>query len=207
MATVRLSRQLRNHILSQIRNVYDKQITAEYRKFDHSSIAEACYHKYVDADTRALAAKLNTRGKWLDATRSISVTISYFIDGDQELTSSTFTVACGPGFLLPRDMYTNFELTSEMEPYNAVRDIFIEVNSITNTRNTLIERIGRLLNDCSTLQQVEKAWPTVLDFVPTTVREQFHLIEEKKTRVKPDLSIDNDIKASLITARLLNTQG
>lgn len=207
MATVRLSRHLREYILSQIRSVYDKQITAEYRKFNHSSIAEACYHKYVDADTRTLAAKLNTRGKWLDETRSISVSISYLIDGCQEPTSSTFSVVCGPGFFLPRDRNTHFELTSEMEPYNAVRDIFIEVNSITNTRTALIDRISRLLNDCSTLQQVEKAWPTVLDFVPTTVREQFHLIEEKKTRVKPDLSIDNDIKASLITARLLNTQG
>lgn len=214
MATVRINNDIRNYVYRKLDALYSERIERKHKELQHLDIGNVCYQHYIPAKYRELAQQLNTDadGPWLDTVSSANVEMTYFKDAaNQTETTVMFAVPLKPPVPLPqrlRGYYASFKLLESMAPYEHAKKIYLELDAMTEERNKLIEQIvNGVLTKCSTLRQVLELWPTAMDFMPDDVKQKHAAKTEKRQSVVEELSIDNDVKVSLMKARMLAAGG
>lgn len=214
MATVRITNDIRYHVKRKFEALYHERIGRKQKELQNLDIGNVCYMHYVPAKYRELAQQLNADGDgpWLDTVSSIAVKMTYIKD-DENRTATTvgFTVPLDPPVPLPqrlRGYGTRFELLESMAPYEHAKKICLDLDTMNEERDKLIDQIvNGVLTKCSTLRQVLELWPTAVDFMPDEVKQKHAAKTEKRQSVVEELSIDNDVKVSLMKARMLTAGG
>lgn len=211
MATVRITHDIRYAVKSKLQNLYDARIRKKSEELDHINAAEACYRKYVPEHYRSLAAQLNgdPDGQWLDEQRSVNIVIYYPNPDNPEAgkVRDAFSTPFATPVPMPhRFRYHTFELTEDLAPYEHAKRILIERRNLIAECNRVVKSIvEEVLGKCTTLRQVLELWPTALDFMPDYVRvKHAEKTEKRGKKVVEELEIDNDVKVSLMKARMLN---
>lgn len=214
MATVRITDKIRWHVRDKLSALYSDRIDRKLKELRSLDIGNVCYLHYIPAKYRELAQQLNADvdGPWLETVRSVNIEMTYLKDdANRTETTEVFTVPLEPPVPLPlrmRNYYTRFKLLESMAPYEHAKKIFLDINAMNEERDKLIAQIvDGVLTKCSTLRQVLKLWPTALDFMPDEVRQRHAAKPEKRQTVVEELSIDNDVKVSLMKARMLTAGG
>ena len=132
-------------------------------------------------------------------------------DADCTKTTVVFTVPLNPPALLPqrrRSYSVRFKLLESMAPYEHAKKILLEIGAMAEERDELIHQlVDGVLTECTTLRQVLELWPTALDFMPDSVKQRHAAKAEKRSSGMEELSIDNDVKVSLMKARMLAAGG
>lgn len=214
MATVRITNDIRCHVENRFEALYHERIKRKQEELQNLDIGNACYLHYVPAKYRELAQQLNTDkdGLWVNPAHNIAVKMTYYKDDEaRTITTVEFTVPLEPPMPLPlrmRNYNTKFLLLESMAPYEHAKKVFLDLDAMYEERNKLIEQIVKgVLTKCSTLRQVLEVWPTALDFMPDDVKRKYTAKTEKRQSVVEGLSIDNDVKVSLMKARMLTAGG
>lgn len=210
MATVRITHDIRCHVKRKFEELYRERINRKHKELQNLDIGNVCYLHYVPAKYRELAQQLNTDpdGLWVDTVHNIPVKMTYIKD-DEARTATTvaFTVPLDPPIPLPlrmRGYGVRFELLESMAPYEHAKKICLDLDAMHEERDKLIGQIvDGVLAKCSTLRQVLELWPTAMDFMPDEVKQKHAAKTEKRQSVVEELSIDNDVKVSLMKARML----
>lgn len=214
MATVRINDSIRYHVRSKFDSLYSERIERKAKELLNLDIGNVCYQHYVPAKYRELAQQLNADddGAWIDTVNSVTVEMSY-VENDAHHTEKTvaFSVPLKPPVPLPqrfRGWAAKFKLLESMAPYEHAKKIRLELDAMTEERDKLIKQIvDGVLTKCSTLRQVLELWPTAMEFMPDDVKQRHAAKPEKRQSVVEELSIDNDIKVSLMKARMLAARG
>jgi hypothetical protein len=214
MATVRITNDIRYYVTNRFEALYRDLIERKRKELQNLDIGNVCYQYYIPAKYRELAQQLNadSDGPWLDVVHHVPVEMTYRKnDADQTEATVSFAAPLNPPAPLPhrlRGYYTKFKLLESMAPYEHAKKIYLELDAMHEERNKLVEQIvNGVLIECSTLRQVLELWPTALDFMPDEVRQRHAAKTEKRRSVVKELSIDNDVKVSLMKARMLTTGG
>ena len=212
MATVRITNDIRSYVKTRFKALYHKRIERKEMELQNLDIGNVCYMHYIPAKYRELAQQLNADedGPWLDLVDKVNIQMSYHKnDGTEKIVF--FTVPLSPPAPLPRRLCgfgAEFKLLESMAPYEPAKKIFLEIDAMTEERDKLIDQIvNGVLAKCSTLRQVLELWPTALDFMPDKVKQRHATKTEKRQSVTEELSIDDDVKISLMKARMLTTGG
>lgn len=214
MATVRITNDIRYYVKNRFEALYRARIERKHKELQNLDIGNVCYQYYIPAKYRELAQQLNadSDGPWLDVVHHVPIEMTYRKnDADQTETTVSFTAPLNPPAPLPhrlRGYYTKLKLLESMAPYEHARKIYLELDAMHEERNKLIEQIvNGVLTKCSTLRQVLELWPTAMDFMPDEVKQKHAAKTKKRQSVVEELSIDNDVKVSLMKVRMLTTRG
>lgn len=214
MATVRITNHIRRHVRDRLKELYRARVEHKKKELHNLDIGNVCYLHYVSAKYSELARQLNAddNGPWLDTADSINIEMTYR-KNDANCTETTvaFTAPLNPPAPLPqrlRGFGVKVKLLESMAPYEHAKKIFLDLDAMAKERDKLIDQIvGGVLTKCSTLRQVLELWPTALDFMPNEVKQQHAAKAEKRKSVVEELSVDNDVKVSLMKARMLTAGG
>lgn len=214
MATVRITKDIRIHVYSKLNALYSERIDRKQKELQNLDIGNVCYLHYVPAKYRELAQQLNADGDgaWLEAVSNVTIKMTYLAnDANRTKKTVTFSVPFEPPVPLPtrlRGYYASLELLESMAPYEHAKKIYLDFDAMVEERDKLIDQIvNGVLTKCSTLRQVLELWPTAMDFMPDDVRQRHAAKPEKRQSVAEELSIDNDVKVSLMKARMLTAGG
>lgn len=214
MATVRITHDIRRHVRDKFYALYRERVERKKEELRNLDTGNTCYLHYVPAKYRELAQQLNADGDgpWLDTICAVDIEMTY-LKNDANCTKTTvvFTVPLKPSVPLPqrlRGYGVKLKLLESMAPYEHAKKIYLDLDALVEERDKLIDQIvGGVLTKCSTLRQVLELWPTALDFMPNEVKQQHAAKAEKRKSVVEELSIDNDVKVSLMKARMLTAGG
>lgn len=212
MATVRITDDIRYYVKNRFEALYHNRIERKQKELQNLDIGNVCYMHYIPAKYRELAQQLNAdeNGPWLDLVSDVSIQMNYRKNDGTE-TAVYFPVPLNPPVPLPRRLRgfgAKFKLLESMAPYEPAKKIFLEIDAMKEERDKLIDQIvNGVLTKCSTLRQVLELWPTALDFMPDEVKQRHATKTEKRQSVVEKLSIDDDVKVSLMKARMLTAGG
>lgn len=214
MATVRITNDIRYHVKNKFEALYRERIKRKQKELQNLDIGNVCYLHYIPAKYRELAQQLNADGdgRWIDTVSSITIEMTYLAN-DANCTEKTvaFSVPFKPPVPLPtrlRGYGARFKLLESMAPYEHAKKICLDLDTMNEERDKLIDQIvNGVLTKCSTLRQVLELWPTAMDFMPDDVKQKHSAKTEKRQSVVEELSIDNDVKVSLMKARMLTAGG
>lgn len=212
MATVRITDDIRYYVKKRFEALYHDRIERKQKELQNLDIGNVCYMHYVPAKYRELAQQLNADedGPWLDLVSEVNIQMNYRKNNGAE-TAVFFVVPLNPPVPLPRRLRgfgAKFKLLESMAPYEHAKKIFLEIDAMTEERDKLIDQIvNGVLVKCSTLRQVLELWPTALDFMPDEVKQRHATKTKKRQSVVEELSIDDDVKVSLMKARMLAAGG
>ena len=214
MATVRITYDIRRHVRDKFYALYHERIERKRKELQNLDIGNVCYQHYIPAKYRELAQQLNADGDgpWLNTVDSIDIKMIYRKnDVNRTETTVVFTVPLDPPAPLPQRLHgygVKLKLLESMAPYEHAKKILLDLDALVEERDNLIAQIiDSVLTKCSTLRQVLELWPTALDFMPNEVKQQHAAKAEKRKSVVEELSIDNDVKVSLMKARMLTAGG
>lgn len=214
MATVRITKDIRYHVKDKFDALYRERIERKQKELQNLDIGNVCYLHYVPAKYRELAQQLNADGdgQWLDTVSSITIEMTYLAnDANRPKKTVAFSVPFKPPVPLPtrlRGYSAKFKLLETMAPYEHAKKIYLDLDHMNEERDKLVAQIvDGVLTKCSTLRQVLELWPTALDFMPDDVKQKHSAKTEKRQSVVEELSIDNDVKVSLMKARMLTAGG
>jgi len=206
MATVRITNSIRYHVKQKLEALYADRIKKKHEELKHLGIGMACYNRHIPHNFRTWASELNKDpdGIWIDEHKTIDVMITY---GDPP-KEAVFSVPLNPPIPLPNRFQrwgdSKFRLLPDMEPYKHAVEILTAETKLREEQKSLIHTIvDGVLTECTTLKQVLEHWPTALEFMSDDVREVHNRTVEKKTRDKPNIEIGDDVKMSLIKARMI----
>lgn len=212
MATVRITDDIRYYVKKRFEALYHDRIERKQKELQNLDIGNVCYMHYVPAKYRELAQQLNADedGPWLDLVSDVNIQMNYLTNDGTE-RAVFFVVPFNPPVPLPRRLRgfgAKFKLLESMAPYEHAKKIFLEIDAMTEERDKLIDQIvNGVLAKCSTLRQVLELWPTALDFMPDEVKQRHATKTKKRQSVVEELSIDDDVKVSLMKARMLAAGG
>lgn len=214
MATVRITNDIRYHVAHKLEELYHERIGHKKEELRNLDIGNVCYQHYIPAKYRELAQQLNADGDgpWIETVSSITVEMTYLKnDADCTETTVVFTVPLNPPAPLPQRMHgygVKLELLESMAPYEHAKKIYLDLDAMVEERTKLTRQlVNGVLAKCTTLRQVLELWPTALDFMPNGVKQQHAAKAEKRQSVVKELSIDDDVKVSLMKARMLTAGG
>lgn len=214
MATVHITNNIRNYVRNKLNELYRERIERKQKELQNLDIGNVCYLHYVPAKYRELAQQLNADGDgaWLDTVSNIAIEMTYLAnDANRTKKTVTFSVPLMPPVPLPQRLHgygARIKLLESMAPYEHAKKIYLDLDTMNEERDKLIGQIvDGVLIKCSTLRQVLELWPTALDFMPDDVKQKHSAKTEKRQSVVEELSIDNDVKVSLMKARMLTAGG
>lgn len=214
MATVHITNNIRSHVKNKLETLYRERIERKNEELQNLNIANVCCLHYIPAKYRELAQQLNDdeHGLWLENVSYVTIEMSYLKDdANRTKTTVRFLAPLNPPMPLPLRMHdygAKFKLLESMAPYEHAKKIYLDLDAMNEERDKLIGQIvDGVLTKCSTLRQVLEVWPTAMDFMPDEIKQRHAAKTEKRQSIVEELSIDNDVKVSLMKARMLTTRG
>lgn len=216
MATVRITGNIIWHVQKAITDMFNKRIEAKTAELDKLNIGHACYEHYIPLQYRQMASQLNEdpKGPWVPVAQYMYVSIKFTRpDGSEAIAH--ITVPFRPPAPLPvrftdshGGLSNRFHLLPGMPTYDEAKAVMLAVEDLQKERDHLLKQlVDGVLKKCTTLKQVLEHWPSVMDFLPESVHQLHAAPQEKRAKpTKAEIAIDDNAKAAMIKARLLNTQ-
>lgn len=210
MATVRITKEIRQEVRRKIESLFDARIRKKYEELQHLDVAMQVFMRRITPEEFAAAQKLNADVKWVPEISSLTVRIEYTgIDGATK--NVTFTVPFKPPVPAPQSfhVYSPSNEKNIVHPslpcYQPCVDVLLEHDRMVKERDTLRDSIAQLLDSCSTLRQVLEKWPTALDFMSDEVKARHaEKVDPTKKETKVISEVDDQAKMLLMKARMLN---
>lgn len=202
MATVRISYYLKRQIEDNIVRMFSARL--EKAKLEGQTAVSKHYSEIVKAIVPSHIEEI-----FRDQTARRYIRSGTYLDIRFGTLISTYSqrIQFQRHVPIPLDMHY-FDFLKATDPkvveLNAILTKCMDNHAyVLNEQGTLVNQVKTVLNSAATLQQVSKAWPSILDFVDNETRLRFHeKVERKKTKINVEL--DETIKANLLKARIAN---
>lgn len=211
MATVRITNNIRSHVHAQLYGLFEARLSAKLEELQHLDLGTQCYEHYTSEKYRQLAEELNTDpdGGWIDKSEYTTITVYYAPKGQKESIPYRFNVRYIPPKAVPirqSNGTRGYVLKPSMPGYDHVVKILHEHSEIMAERASLIQNlIHGVMNNRTTLAGVLELWPGAMEFMPNGVAQEHARKVEPKKRVKTEVNISPEIKASLLKAKLMKS--
>ena len=210
MASVVITSTIRSEVRQKITNMFSKRIETKLAELNKLGIGEYIFESQLSPEDCQLVAKLNESksGTWVQPSIAVNVACTY-INAQGKADSYAFRVTFRPPVPLPLKManhsYT-FKLDSTHgEIHTKASTVLSEWSILNAEREKLIATlVNGVLTQCKSLRQVLEVWPNAMEFMPEYVCTRHAERVTKRERSVPDITIDDDTKASLIKARMVN---
>lgn len=198
MATVRLSNTIRYRILSSIREGFNANIQKTMRKIESVDVVQPLIDEVVSSEERHAVDVLGR--KWLAPIETAIVSCKTE-SGASHTWYTKFQPAILPlGFQQGRPPNV---LKPEMVGYNEVAPLIDHLAWLRTEHNKVEQSVNALLKDATTVNAVQKVWPSVIEHLDQNTLTELRRPAEKQVRKKPPpLVVDEATAASLITLNL-----
>ena len=205
MATVRITYDIRNHVVSKIDALFEDRVKKEEAKLQHLDIANQVFMSLVSAQELEMAKKLNLDIKWIPEISMLSVTAEYKFEGQSKVAA--FSVPFKPPVPAPVSFQGYCAGPREVKPtlpcYQHAVDVLVTMETIRKERDTLVQAILKVMQQCTTLRQVLDVWPTAMDYMPDKAKKRHAEKSEKRGSTVID-EVDDAAKMLLMKARMIN---
>lgn len=206
MATVRFSGELKDQILRNARNMFEKrEVAAREARPDHSwgdRIYDALFGKYTDVLAAVPSDFLRLRG---------DIIVAYI--GDEQCTlefklsaqkpwpiripdNNEFGITTGYGdsIRLP-DTETWAELKADVARWNEGKKV------VREKKQAFAEQVSTLINSYTTLAPALKAWPPLWDLIPEHVKNKHKEIVVREKKV-----VDSGVDLAALTSTIVGVK-
>lgn len=216
MARVSLTERNINHILNNVRSIYDKDLQAAFSQ-DPTIWSEAIYDALVPIEYRAHMEQLpeyyfvaiknlrvipfgvnriEIKAEWPEYKlfpRAIN------INGcEHALISSQYA----PAFCLDEPT------TSRIDPLvlNYIRERENKICNILSKKDAAVLAARTFLSQHKTLAPAIKEWPALWNILPSDIREQHTRVDERSPRKPKQEPVKVDVDLSSVTARVISAR-
>lgn len=206
MATVRFSGGLKDRILRNARNMFEKRETAAREaRPDHSwgdRIYDALFSKYADAlaavppDFLRLCEDIN-----IACVGEERCNLDFHLSAAKpwplriyENNEYGITTAYGDSIRLP-DTATWEELKADVARWNQ------GIKAVTEKRTAFCEQVATLLVSYTTLAPALKAWPPLWDLIPEDVKNKHKEIVVREKKV-----VDSGVDLAALTSTIVGVK-
>lgn len=214
MATVKLTYNLKEEILENIRNSYDNRAEIPINTLTKMDLGTEAYQLTFKEDEILLAQQLNTISteKWIPMATSVIVEIKYpsIIKEDTAYIRTIY-------YNLPKSMLTpvsklrngyaseiRLELPLHAPSYEAAVKLLQEHEAIKEECRQTAKTIEHdILNKCATLKQLLEVWPNAMEYIPEHAKDRHKLKVTANKSTPTEIVISDEVKASLIKTRML----
>lgn len=206
MATVKITNELREQIISRANGMFSKRM--EEARVRPEVDADAIYEGYLNSNPlfRDALRAVEAAG-WAQPVSSIKLSIlNLFGHRDfnfkrKHVIHDNWGTRYGvPGLILNdnsipavAELREKWELAAAKE-----REVMAE-------RDAFVEGVKRVLNNSNTLKQALAIWPALWDLVPQAARDRYNDVTERavrKTAVELDVDVDS-LNVGLVTAKIV----
>lgn len=195
MATVIMTVRLKREILNNLDNLFRDRIGRAKITGDAlvQNISEDI-RKHFIPDEAVAVTKIPTFGNMFNYTNELQ--IMYTIGEGHFRNTLRYNYN-----MLPPRVYLHVK--PEAEIYKKLVTCYEDYVMVTKEKQALLDKVAGYMDQCSTLKQLVSAWPSALDFVDTYTRERYHK-KVTYTKKKVELNLDDEFKAGLLKARIIN---
>ncbi len=150
--------------------------------------------------------------KWVPAATSVIVRITYpSVTEENTVNSRDVRYTLPNPMIVPanrlRSGYTSeirLELPEDAPSYEAAVKLLQEHDTIDAERRQTVRAIEHnILDKCATLKQLLEVWPNAMEFIPEPAKIRHNLKVVAKKSAPTEITINDEIKASLIKTRML----
>ena len=205
MATVRITSDIRNYVVSKINALFEDRVKREEAKLQHLDIANQVFMSLVSAQELEMAKRLNLDNRWIPEISMLSVIVEYKFEGQSKVAA--FSVPFKPPVPAPVSFQGYGPVSRKMKPtlpcYQHAADVLITMETIRKERDTLTQAISKVMQQCTTLRQVLDVWPTAMDYMPEGAKKR-HAEKSKKRGSTVIDEVDDAAKMLLMKARMIN---
>lgn len=211
MATVRITNYIREHVENKFNELFKSRLAAKLEELQHLDLGTQCYEHYTPEKYRRLVEELNTdpNGDWVGKSQTTAIVVHYIPKGQKDEIQYRFTVRYTPPKAVPlrqNHNYGSWVLKPGMPGYDHTVKILHEYDEIKAERDSLIQNLVHgVMVDRTTLAGVLELWPGAMEFMPDGVAQEHARKVEPKKRVKTEVNISPEIKASLLKAKLMKS--
>lgn len=206
MATVRMTRDLRQSIIENIKKMFHtrsekamEQVQLEMQKlqeeirlylFPREIVQELCDPKFRDYVLLKNAIDFNVKANGKTYTFNLQ-----FVGGmlPVKFDASSYYLHVKQ-YWIPEDA----------PMYPKVKAILDPLHQIENDCNELVGQIQDLLDEAPSLKRLLEVWPSALDFVPKKYVDRHNQPVVYAKREKVEIAMDIETKANLLKARMGN---
>lgn len=214
MATVKLTYNLKEDILNNIRNTYKNCADTPLDTLEKMDLGTEAYHLAFKEDEILLAQQLNDMSteKWISKATSVIVKITYLSVTDEDtITSRDVRYMLPNPMIVPTDRLRSgyapeirLDLPAHAPSYEAAVKLLQEHDTIDAERRQTVRAIEHdILNKCVTLKQLLEVWPNAMEYIPEKAKERHNLRVTVNKSAPTEIIISDEVKASLIKTRML----
>lgn len=196
MATVRLSESVCDSILSSARNLFAKRMNEANTYPPEYNDGDFIFDTYLDGNPDQRRVLMDMAAfKW--AKRAPEIRANLFGSNTTLRFKTPRTVYVGwgephygerlhitvnnaPGL---RDLYDKLQLRAE------------NIKALEMERDQFVNKVGAILDKCSTLKQALGIWPGLWELVPQDVKNKHNEVTVRTKSADPETPIDIDIDA------------
>lgn len=216
MATIRLNRDLRGHIIAGIRRLFDDREREAINRLEALGVARETLALTYGAKITNLAEALYAEAPdWLRTSDSISLVVhvpetgpSLTVPTKVSFTEHLDSLIPVPESLSRQSWGTRLVVPPTHSQYKRCLELAKEVVHITSERKTLIDAVRKILEESTTLQQAHARWGSVLDYVSPGTRTEFYAKAPPRARNSSlsearKSSLPEEAQVVLLKARML----
>lgn len=216
MAVVRLSGELKQTIIKRVSALFDGRINiknAEIRSF--SKALFDIWHRSVQ---HPVVAELYNTLTLADDKKGLD----FFVMGDHVQVKVQYNIPPGIPGNAPPGTYSyimdarspdpvpipkhvqRYDYRPTVLPPKELNDALVDLYRLESERKALVEKVEKILDDLSTLQQVHKVFPSILDFCPSETVAKFNKKVTRAASQANEVKVTDDLVLGLTKARMLS---
>ena len=214
MATVKLTYGLKQDIIDNIQTSYRDRAEIPLDALEKMDLGTEAHRVTFKEDEILLAQQLNDMSteKWISKATSVIVKITYLSVTDEDTIISRDVRYMLPNpMIVPTDRLRSgyapeirLDLPAHAPSYEAAVKLLQEHDTIDAERRQTVRAIEHnILDKCATLKQLLEVWPNAMEFIPEYAKERHNLKVVAKKSAPTEITISDEIKASLIKTRML----
>ena len=205
MATVRITKELRDDILHRARSQFSKRregILAKARDtFEpmKAEFAEDCFAAMLEQHGMPLEIYNAIPDGWVSTRSNINVRLV----NDQPFGTYFPSPQYATEIKVPCSMansYQSANLTSpKLERYAMLTaETHRQIGALASEEQTMLDTVKKLLTECTTLKQALEIWPHLMDLLPQYAIDKHNEKVEKRNANKPKVVIDADMLTGVL---------
>lgn len=217
MATVRITDTIRKHVRNKINQMFEDRSNAAHAALQALPIADAAYEDTYSSEVLSLVDQLiktQHGADWFNEYHDVYVRIPLgpesTMQPDKVIYQGSFTTRAKFRTRRPipagRSWTTDFHLKLTNPLYPAAHAAVMEIKRLENEREKLVTTlVDGVLTECTTLRQVLELWPTAMEFMSNEVKKRHAEPTTKRGTGIKAAEVSVEVKAALMTARMLST--
>lgn len=214
MATVRITPALRGTIHQALVAPYQQRIKSIVRNIEgDTQLGKLLYDESIPEDQAEKARLLHrANNSWVNVIDHIRVRLEIDL-GETRRKLFTFTVKLPDGVTWPapgdRTRWsgeTRINSVRNSPSYQAIGSRIQEIMKLQTEEHEIVEElIGKIVDQCGSLRQVEKLWPSVLNYIDESTLSRYRAPSTRTTRKKQleEIEVSDKAKHLLVKNRMI----